>query len=105
MNRNRLRLRVIMLNYDDLLIQHKDSLQVEFIHAIDDSTLIQSYSIYTNLHVDYGITEKRYNHWSGTKKSEFNKLTAKFKKLTGRKVKLYRTDNSLGYTRLIYKLY
>lgn len=92
------------MTYQQMLELSKAQLKVKLIKAIDNETLKISYSFHTNLHCDYGIQ----NQWFGSaytyKKSEANKRIQQFQKVKGKKFKLTSTDNSLGFTRLIYEL-
>lgn len=93
-----------MSTYAELVTLNKKDFTVEFMRIINNKNLKNSYAIYTNLHVDYGIVDRLLNHYSGTKRSEFNKKIKFFSSLLGRKIKLVRTDNDENYTRLIYTI-
>ena len=87
-----------------MVLQNRDSIIIEFCKIIDDKTLQVSYLITTNLHCDFGIGKDQLTHFSGTKKGKYNKLIAYYKKMLGFRIKLLRTDNSYGYTRIYYRL-
>lgn len=92
------------MKYVDKMLQNKDSIIIEFCKIIDDKTCKVSYLITTNLHCDYGIVKNQLVHYTGTKKGEYNKLIAYYKKILGFKIRLLRTDNSYGFTRVYYGL-
>ena len=92
------------MTYAELIIKNREKLKIEIIFAIDDKTLRQSCSIYTNLHCDFGISEAMFNSFYSSSKNKIRKRIAFYKKLTGYKMKLTKTDNSLGRTRLIYTM-
>lgn len=93
-----------MSAYHNIVQANKDHLIVDCYHIINDDTLVQSYAIYTNLHVDRGIVPNSLCHWRGTSKRMFRLKVDEFKRITSKQCKLYTTANSLGYTRLIYRL-
>ena len=90
--------------YFDLVKKNKDNIVIEFKRVINDKTLKVSYIINTNLRMDYGLdtTGNLYNAFHTTSKRKFNKRIAEYKQATGRKPRLTGTDNSLGFTRLVY---
>ena len=94
------------MTYDELVLKNRDSMLVELIHSINDETMAESYAIYTNLHIDFGCNAdgKLYRHWGGTSKKAAMRRMAKFKTLLQGRIRLARTDNSLGYTRIIYRV-
>lgn len=92
------------MTYAELIIKNREKLKIEIIFSIDDETLIQFCSIYTNLHCSFGISETMLNAFHSSNKNKTRKRIAFYKKLTGYKMKLTKTDNSLGYTRLIYTM-
>ena len=92
------------MTYAELIANNKDNLIIDCSVIIENNNLRKSYSIYTNLHCDYGISEKMLLNFYSYSKSKFRKRIAEFKKMTGFKIKLDRTNNSENYTRLIYKL-
>ena len=92
------------MTYAELVSKNKDSLIIECFKVIHNQTLAQTYSIYTNLHCDYGISDTMLNSLYTPSKSKFRKRLAEFKKLTGFKIKLVRTDNDSFYTRIIYRM-
>lgn len=91
-----------MGTYKDLLVKHKERLKVKIIVVIDNETMIKSYSIYVNMHCDWGIVDEYLNHLRTSKKSVFNKEIQLFRSVLRKKPKLVETDNSESYTRLIY---
>lgn len=94
-----------MFTYIEMLRQYANDLEVECIVSIDDKTMQKRYSIYSNLHMAAGICAgELFKHMHTTSKREYNKEVQRIKQATGRKFKLSRTNNSLGYTRLIYTL-
>ena len=93
-----------MTTYTDLVISKKELLIVKIIKVVDNKTMETTYSIYTNLHMDYGICKEMMNSFYGTSKKKFNKKLQFYMKLTGRKAKLSKTDNDINHTRLIYFL-
>ena len=94
-----------MATYIEMLRQWANDLEVECIVSIDDKTMQKRYSIYLNLHIDVGICAgELFKHMHTASKREYNKEVLIIKQATGRKFKLSRTNNSLGYTRLIYTL-
>lgn len=94
-----------MTTYIEMIRQYVDELEVECIVSIDDKTMQKRYSIYSNLHTDVGICAgEMFKHIHTASKREYNKEVQMIKQATGRKFKLSRTNNSLGYTRLIYTL-
>ena len=93
-----------MSEYNKLVLANKDKLKLKIMKIIDDKSLIITYSILTNLHVDFGICGEMLSCFHSTSKGRFNKRIASYQNLTGRKIKLVGTDNSLGYTRLIYSI-
>lgn len=92
------------MNYWELVAANKDRIVVEYKRCINDETLLSSYSFSTNLHCDFGICDKQMRSEFLTKKRKFNKLVQQYQKATGKKFKLVRTENDLGYTRLVYSL-
>lgn len=92
------------MTYQQLLELNKTALKVKLIKSINDKTLKISYSFSTNLHCDLGIQPVYMGSGTTGKKSEANKRMQQFQKVKGKKFKLTSTDNSLGYTRLIYEL-
>lgn len=93
-----------MKTYFDIVFEKRHNIIVEAKRIIDDKTLQQTYSISTNLHLDRGICDEMFNSFHGTKKRDFNKQIQQYQKAIGGKFKLVATNNSLGYTRLIYRL-
>lgn len=93
-----------MKTYNQIIIDNKENIIVECMTIINNNTLVSHYSIYTNLHVDYGIVDDCLNHWHGSSKKEFRKRVSEFKKLTCKRLKLYKVNNDSTYTRLIYRL-
>lgn len=94
-----------MPTYIAMLRQYASAIEVECIVSIDDKTLRKSYSIYQNLHLDFGIVcGSMFKHMHTTSKRKYNKEIQVIKQATGRKFKLSKTNNSLGYTRLVYAL-
>jgi hypothetical protein len=93
-----------MSDYQNIVKANKEHIIVDCYHIINDGTLIQSYAIYTNLHVDRGIVPDSLCHWRGISKRMFRLKVNEFKRITGKRCKLYKTVNSLGYTRLVYRL-
>ncbi len=93
-----------MKTYFDLVEENKDKVYIEFYKIIDDRTLKIGYSIFVNLHCEFGICDQMMNHWRSSKKSEYNKEIQLFRKATGNNLKLVRTENSLGFTRLVYAI-
>ena len=93
-----------MKTYFDIVSDNKQNIVVEAKRIIDDKTLQQSYNISTNLHLDRGICNEMFTSFHGTKKRDFNKQVQQYQKVIGGKFKLVATDNSLGYTRLVYRL-
>ena len=91
-----------MATYKDLLIKHKERLQVKIIISIDNETMIKSYRIYFNMHCDWGIVDDYLRHLSTKKKSVFNKDLQVFRSVLGKKPRLIETNNDKTYTRLIY---
>ena len=91
-----------MSTYKDLLIKHKERLKVKIIISIDNETMTKSYSIYTNMHCDWGIVDEDLGHLYTNKKSIFNKELQVFRSVLRKKPKLTMTDNDESYTRLIY---
>ena len=91
-----------MATYKDLLIKHKERLKVKIIISINNETMTKSYSLYTNMHCDWGVVDEYLNHLYTSKKSVFNKDLQLFRSVLGRKPKLTATDNDESYTRLIY---
>ena len=91
-----------MDTYKDLLIKHKERLKVKIIISINNETMMKSYSIYVNMHCDWGIVDEYLRHLSTNKKSVFNKDLQVFRSVIRKKPKLTETDNSETYTRLIY---
>ena len=91
-----------MITYKDLLIKHKERLKVKIIISINNETMMKSYSIYVNMHCDWGIVDEYLRHLSTNKKSVFNKDLQIFRSVLRKKPKLTETDNSEFYTRLIY---
>lgn len=95
----------MMPTYTEMLRQYANTIEVECIVSIDDKTLRKSYSIYQNLHLDFGIVcDSMFKHTHTTSKRKYNKEIRAIKQATGRKFKLSKTNNGLGYTRLIYTL-
>ena len=79
-------------------------LKFELIHAIDDSTLTQSYTLRTNVCCT-GNAFTLGTEIYGTKlqnKAEMRRIVSIFKKAKKKPIRLMRMDNSLGYTRLVY---
>lgn len=62
-----------MKTYFNLVEENKDKIYIEFYKIIDDKTLKISYSIFTNLHCEFGIRDQTMKHWHGYKKSQYNK--------------------------------
>ena len=93
-----------MSEYDKLVIANKDNLKIQVMKIIDNKSLLITYSIKTNLNVDFGICDEMFSAFHSNSKGRFNKRISKYQNLTGRKIKLTGTDNSLGYTRLIYSI-
>ena len=91
-----------MTTYRDLLIKHKERLKVKIIISIDNETMTKSYSIYVNMHCDWGIVDEYLRHLSTNKKSVFNKDLQVFRSVLGKKPRLTETNNDKTYTRLIY---
>ncbi len=91
-----------MATYKDLLVKYKERLKVKIIISINNETMMKSYSLYTNMHCDWGVVDEYLRHRSTTKKAVFNKDLQLFRSVLGRKPKLTKTDNSETYTRLIY---
>lgn len=92
------------MTYEELVIKNREKLKIEIIFSIDNKTLRQSCGIYTNLHCDFGISETMFNAFYSSSKNKIRKQIAFYKKLTGYKMKLTRTNNSPSYTRLIYTM-
>lgn len=88
--------------YEKLLLIYKDSLKVKVIKVINNKTLLTTYSIYTNLHMDFGIVDKELSHFHSSSKSKFNRELLKFRRLYSKNPVLVGTDNDEYYTRLIY---
>lgn len=92
------------MTYAELIIANKEKILIEFKKIIDNKTLESTYIISTNLHCDFGICDTMMKSFCSSSKSRFNKRIAEFKKLTGFKPRLVKTDNDAIYTRLVYKL-
>lgn len=92
------------MTYAELIAENKEKLIIECFKIINNSTLSQTYSIYTNLHSDYGISKTMLKSMSTSSKSKFKKQLSELKRLTGFKIRLGRTDNDSSYTRLIYRM-
>lgn len=91
-----------MGTYKDLLVKYKERLKVKIIICINNETMMKSYSIYVNMHCDWGIVDEYLRHLSTNQKSVFNKDLQVFRSVIGKKPKLTATDNDESYTRLIY---
>lgn len=92
------------MTYLQLLELNKVALQVKLIKIIDNNTMRVEYSFNTNVHCDFGIQKDFMRSLFTSKKSLANKTIQQYQKVKGKKFKLAATDNSLGYTRLIYTL-
>ena len=94
-----------MPTYYETIKPHKDELKVVVMHIVDDQTLRQNYVILVNYRMDYGLVTENLRHFGTTSHKKLRKKVGGFKRVLGRRhLKLVRTDNSLGYTRLIYEL-
>lgn len=94
-----------MATYYEAIKPHKDELRVVVMHIVDDQTLRQNYVILVNYHMDYGLVTESLRHFGTTSPKKLRKKVGRFKRVLGRRyLKLVRTDNSLGYTRLVYEL-
>lgn len=91
-----------MSSYKDLLVKYKERLKVKIIISINNETMMKSYSVYTNLHRDWGIVDEYLNHLYTSKKSVFNKDLQVFISVLRKKPRLSGTDNDESYTRLVY---
>lgn len=92
------------MTYAELIVKNRDRLIIECFKIIHNETLTQTYSIYTNLDCDYGISPTLLSSLFTHKKSKFRKRLAELRKLTGFKIKLVRVNNDNSYTRLIYRM-
>lgn len=91
-----------MATYKDLLVKYKERLKVKIIISINNENMTKSYSLYTNMHCDWGVVDEYLRHRSTTKKAVFNKDLQVFRSVIRKKPKLTATDNDESYTRLIY---
>ena len=94
-----------MNSYEVFLTQCDSySLKIEFLHIIEDKTARQSFVMVCNIYCTgnaYILTDRTYS----TKlknKAEMRRFVGIAKKAKRKKFKLLRTDNSLGYTRIVY---
>tara|TARA_R110000744_G_C19371770_1_gene563264 strand:+ start:87448 stop:87732 length:285 start_codon:yes stop_codon:yes gene_type:complete len=92
------------MNYFDMVGKNKDNIVIEFMKIIDNETLKVSYSFSTNLHADFGISDRMYSSWFGTSKRKANRLVSDYKKAVGFKMRLCRVNNDKAFTRLIYSI-
>jgi hypothetical protein len=92
------------MKYCEIVAINKDKIDVQLIVIINNKTLFRDYSIYTNLHLDFGISKEMFNHLYTSKKKDFNKKFNMFEKITGRKFRFCGVDNCENYTRLCYRL-
>lgn len=90
--------------YNELVKANKDNIIIEYKIIIDNSTLKYFYSISTNLHCDFGICDEMMNCFSSASKSKFNRQMSEYKRLSGLKSKLVKTENDDRYTRLVYRI-
>ena len=91
-----------MNTYKDLLTKYRERLKVKIIISINNETMMKSYSVYVNMHCDWGIVDEYLRHLSTNKKSIFNKDLQVFRSVLGKKPRLAETDNDETHTRLIY---
>lgn len=91
------------MNYSDFCLLNKDRLIVKFKTCINDKTLHKHYFIETNVFCD-GINYYIADITTSIeyKPKLFRVMLSKFAAVKGSKPKLIGTNNSLGYTRLIY---
>lgn len=93
-----------MTDYQAFCEQNKDRVTFQLMRCIDDKTMRESYVIETNVRCDgnnyYIAKEPVRVHF---KRRDFRRRVAMLSNLFGRKPRLTKTSNSLGYTRLIYK--
>ena len=93
-----------MSDYFKFCESFKDSLQVEFKRCINDVTMKESYFVCVNVFcrgIDFHLTEDVIS--VGYSKKEARKIIQRFTKILGKKPRLFKTVNSLGYTRLVYR--
>lgn len=89
----------------DMMKQNKDTLQIKCLVIVCDKTLQVTYSLHTNLHLEWGISkDEMYSSLHTRSQRKYKKALYEIRQATGRKFKLTGTDNGLGYTRLIYTL-
>lgn len=94
-----------MTTYYETIKPHADELKVIVKHIVDDQTLRQEWSICVNYHLDYGLGTDLLRHFNTTSPKKLRKKVSEFKRELGRRhLKLVSTENSLGYTRLVYEL-
>lgn len=94
------------MTYLEMVEANKDKIIVEYKRCINDENMHSYYFFFTNLHCEFGLCDQMFqiSTVGMTKKREFNKKLQQYQKVTGKKFKLVRTENSLGYTRLVYRL-
>lgn len=92
------------MTYSELLNKYQDQVLIKCMVIIDNRSMVKTYSIYTNLHVGFGICTEMMNALYTAKKGKYNKTVGLYKKALGRKIRLTSTDNDANYTRLIYTL-
>lgn len=94
-----------MSTYYEAIKPHANEIKVVVMHIVNDQTLRQNYVILVNYHMDYGVVPETLRHFSTTSHKKLRKKVGRFKRELGRRnLKLVSTDNSLGYTRLVYEL-
>ena len=91
------------MDYYSFCEENRDILKFSFKECINDTTLIRSYFLQSNVccdgnnwYISNNITSVRYS------RKEIRKKIARLIKIIGHKPRLSGIDNTLGYTRLIY---
>lgn len=91
-----------MSGYSDKVLDNLDKLEIKIMKIIDNETARITYSIQTNLSMDFGICQEFMSTLHTTKKSKFDRKLNYYKNLTKFKIKMIPPENSLGFTRIVY---